>query len=132
MPHAHERPERARRLERRRNPHLENVVLNGIDVNEPGKAYASSGMGFDLTAKAREIVAGKGAFHLFREHLYRPLGMGDVPMENASAGARFTARELGIIAQWLANRGSYGAMELISPRTFEELLPEPLGRATPA
>ena len=114
-----------------RNPHLENVILNGIDVNEPGKAYAYSGMGFDLAAKAMEIVAGKSALHLYREHLYRPLGMGDVPMENASAGARFTARELGILAQWLANRGSYGAMEFISPQTFERLLPEPLGRRYP-
>jgi CubicO group peptidase (beta-lactamase class C family) len=114
-----------------RNPHLENIILNAIDVNEPGKAYAYSGMGFDLAAKAMEIVAGEGALHLYREHLYRPLGIGDVPMENASAGARFTARELGILAQWLANRGSYGGMEFISPRTFEGLLPEPLGRRYP-
>ena len=78
-----------------------------------------------------EIVAGKGALHLYREHLYRPLGMGDVPMENASAGARFTARELGILAQWLANRGSYGEMEFISAADVRGLLPEPLGRRYP-
>ena len=114
-----------------RNPHLENVILNAIDVNEPGKAYAYSGMGFDLTAKAMEIVAGKGALHLYREHLYRPLGMGDVPMENASAGARFTARELGILAQWLANRGSYGGMELHLPADVRATAPGTAGPALP-
>jgi CubicO group peptidase (beta-lactamase class C family) len=114
-----------------RNPHLENVILNGIDVNEPGRMYEYTGMGFDLTAKAMEIVTGKSALHLYREHLYQPLGMGDVPMENASAGAQFTARELGTLAQWLTNRGSYGEREFISPETFGKLLPEPLGRRYP-
>jgi CubicO group peptidase (beta-lactamase class C family) len=107
------------------------VILNGIDVNEPGKAYQYSGMGFDLTAKAMEIVAGKTALHLYREHLYEPLGLGDVPMENASAGARFTARELGVLAQWLANRGSYGEVEFTSAETFAKLLPEPLSGRYP-
>ena len=34
--------------------------------------------------------------------------------------------ELGILAQWIANRGSYGDLEFISPRTFDQLLPEVL------
>ena len=114
-----------------RNPHLENVILNGIDVNEPEKAYEYSGMGFDLTAKAMEIVTGRSALHLYREHLFQPLGMLDVPFENASSGAQFTARELGTMAQWLANRGSYGEDEFVSPETFAKLLPQPLGRRYP-
>ncbi len=56
---------------------------------------------------------------------------GDVPMENASSGAQFTARELGIFAQWLVNRGSYGELEFISPETFKTLLPEPLSKRYP-
>jgi CubicO group peptidase (beta-lactamase class C family) len=114
-----------------RNPHLENIILNGIDVNEPGKAYNYSGMGFDLTAKATEILTGKSALRLYRDHLFQPLGMGDVPMENASAGGRFTARELATLAQWLANQGSYGELEFITPETFARLLPEPLSRRFP-
>ncbi|GAC1474275.1 MAG: hypothetical protein NVSMB9_24320 [Isosphaeraceae bacterium] len=114
-----------------RNPHLENVILNGIDVNEPGKAYLYSGMGFDLAAEAMEVVTGKSAPRLYRDHLFQPLGMGDVPIENASAGGRFTAGELGALAQWLANRGSFGDSEFVSPETFEKLLPEPLGRRYP-
>jgi len=109
-----------------RNPDLENIVLNGIDSNEPGKRYSYSGMGFDLAAKAMEIVAGKSAIRLYDEYLFRPLGCGDVPMSNASSGAQFTAMELGILAQWIANRGSYGNLEFISPGTFDKLLPEPL------
>jgi len=114
-----------------RHPHLENIILNGLDINQPGKAHIYSGMGFDLTAEAMEILSGKSALRLYRDHLYLPLGMDDVPMENASAGARFTARELGILAQWLVNRGSYGTLEFISPATFETLLPEPLNRRYP-
>lgn len=114
-----------------RNPHLENIILNGIDVNEPGKTYQYSGMGFDLTAKAMEIVTGRTALHLYREHLYQPLGLGDVPMDLASSGARFNARELGVLAQWLVNRGTYGSLEFVSPESFARLLPEPLGRRYP-
>jgi CubicO group peptidase (beta-lactamase class C family) len=113
------------------NPHFENVVLNGIDLNEPGKAYAYSGMGFDLTAKAMEIVSGTSWRRLYAEQLFGPLGLGDVPMAYASAGAQFTARELGVFAQWLLNRGSYGEWEFIAPKTFERLLPEPLARRYP-
>lgn len=109
-----------------RNPHLENVILNGIDVNEPNVKYAYSGLGFELVAKAMEIVAGKSAVRLYHDHLFQPLGFGDVPIGNASSDGEFTAMELGILAQWVANRGSYGPWEYIAPRTFERLLPEPL------
>jgi CubicO group peptidase (beta-lactamase class C family) len=109
-----------------RNPHLENVVLNGIDVNEPGVKYAYCGLGFELAAKALEIVAGQSAVRLYDEHLFRPLGLGDVPIGSASADGEFTAMELGILAQWVANRGSYGPHEFIRPKTFDRLMPEPL------
>lgn len=114
-----------------RNPHFENVILNGIDANQPGKAYVYTGMGFDLAAKAMEIVAGKSMIRLYHDHLFHPLEMGDVPMESASAGARFTARQLGVLAQWMANRGSYGELQFISEATFDRLLPEDLSRRYP-
>ncbi|MBN1912525.1 MAG: beta-lactamase family protein [Pirellulales bacterium] len=109
-----------------RNPHLENIVLNGIDVNEPGVRYAYSGLGFELVVKALEIVAGQSAVRLYDEHLFRPLGFSDVPINSASAGGEFTARELGILAQWIANHGSYGRQEFIRPETFDRLMPKPL------
>jgi CubicO group peptidase (beta-lactamase class C family) len=109
-----------------RNPHLENVVLNGIDVNTPGVKYAYCGLGFELAVKAMEIIAGQSAVRLYDEHLFRPLGFGDVVINSASADGEFTAMELGILAQWVANRGSYGESEFIRPSTFDRLLPEPL------
>jgi CubicO group peptidase (beta-lactamase class C family) len=109
-----------------RNPHLENIILNGIDVNEPGVRYAYCGTGFELVAKAMELMAGKSAVRIYDEHLFRPLGFGDVPISNASSDGEFTAMELAILAQWVANRGSYGAKEFISPATFAELLPQPV------
>ncbi|MFV2067281.1 MAG: serine hydrolase domain-containing protein [Pirellulales bacterium] len=107
-------------------PHLENIVLNGIDVNEPGVKYAYCGLGYELVAKAMEIVAGQSAARLYDEHLLRPLEFGDVRVSNASSGGEFTAMELGVLAQWVANRGSYGPWEFIRPETFEQLLPQPL------
>ena len=112
-----------------KNPHLENVVLNGIDVNQPNSKYEYCGLGFELTAKAMEILAGKSAARVYSEHLFEPLGFGDVRMGNASSDGEFTAMELAILAQWVANRGSYGDHEFISPATFDQLLPQPINVA---
>ena len=109
-----------------KNPHLENVVLNGLDLNQPNTKYAYSGLGYELTAKAMEILAGKSAARIYSEHLFEPLGFGDVRLGNASSDGEFTAMELGILAQWVSNRGSYGELEFISPATFEQLLPQPI------
>lgn len=106
--------------------HLENIVLNGIDVNEPGVKYSYCGLGYELVAKAMEIVTGKSAARIYYDHLFRPLGFGDVWMGNASSSGEFTAMELGILAQWIVNRGSYGDQQFIRPETFQRLLPKPL------
>jgi CubicO group peptidase (beta-lactamase class C family) len=106
------------------NPHLENIVLNGTDVNEPGKKHEYSGLGFELAAKAMEIRSGKCAPRVYFDHLFEPLGFGDVILGNASSDGEFTALELAITGQWLANGGSYGELEFVSPRTFAELLPK--------
>jgi CubicO group peptidase (beta-lactamase class C family) len=109
-----------------RNPHYENIILNGIDVNQPGSRYAYCGTGFELVAKAMELMARTSAVRVYDEHLFRPLGFGDVPIGNASSDGEFTAMELAILAQWVANRGSYGGKEYITSETFAELLPTPV------
>ena len=109
-----------------RNPHFENVVLNGLDANRPGVRYEYSGQGFELAVKAMENVCGRSAVRLYDECLFRPLGFTDVPMDRASSGGHFTAWELGVLAQWVANRGSYGDLEFIAPSTFQKLMPEPI------
>ena len=113
------------------NPHLENLVLNAIDANAPGKKYEYNGNGFELAAKAMEIVSGKAWRHVYRDHLFVPLGMSDVPMDNASSGAYLTARDLGVLGQWLSNRGAYGRKRFISPQTFEQMLPRMLSELYP-
>lgn len=111
--------------------HLENIVLNGIDVNEPGVKYSYCGLGYELVAKTLEIVTGKSAARIYDEHLFHPLGFGNVRMGNASSSGEFTAMELGILAQWVVNRGSYGDQQFIRPETFELLLPQPVLVADP-
>lgn len=107
-------------------PQLENHVLNGLNSNRPGSAYAYSGLGFELVAKAMERITGQTANDLYQTHLFEPLGFGDVILGNAGSDAHLTAWELAVLGQWLANRGSYGDLKFISPDTFASLLPRPL------
>ena len=86
-----------------RNPHFENVILNGIDANRPGAVYEYSGMGYDLAAKAMEIVGGKSAVRLYHEHLFQPLGFNEVLITDANAGAHLTALELGFATAQLTS-----------------------------
>ena len=114
------------------NPHLENIVLNGIDVNEPGKKHEYSGLGFELAAKAMEIKTGKCAPRIYHEHLFEPLGFQNIVMGNASSDGEFTAMELAVIGQLLANYGSYGQHQFISPKTFIEMRPKSTSELTVA
>jgi CubicO group peptidase (beta-lactamase class C family) len=114
------------------NPYLENIVLNGIDTNEPGKKHEYCGLGFELAAKAMEIKTGKCAARIYHEHLFAPLGLQDVIMGNASSDGEFTAMELAILGQWLANKGSYGDRQFIGSETFVEMLPRPSNEETVA
>ncbi|TWU25105.1 D-alanyl-D-alanine-carboxypeptidase/endopeptidase AmpH precursor [Novipirellula galeiformis] len=109
-----------------RDPHLENRVLNAIDVNQPNVRYRYCGLGYELAAKAMELVAGKSAVRVYQDHLFTPLGFDDVPIGNASSDGEFTALELAVLGQWIANRGSYGELQFIAPATFDRLLPQPL------
>jgi CubicO group peptidase (beta-lactamase class C family) len=79
-----------------------------------------------------EIKTGKCAARIYLEHLFAPLGLHDVIMGNASSDGEFTAMELAVIGQWLANCGSYGEYQFISSATFEEMLPRPTNQATVA
>ena len=114
------------------NPQLENIVLNGIDVNEPGKKHEYCGLGFELAAKAMEIKTGQCAARLYHDHLFAPLGFQDMIMGNASSDGEFTAMELAVIGQLLANEGSYGEYQFISPETFKEMRPKTTGEPTVA
>ena len=109
-----------------RNPHLENVVLNGIDANEPGKVYDYSGIGFELAAKAMEIVAGRSARTCTTSTCSSRWAWATSPWSSPARACGSPPASSAALAQWVANRGSYGELEFISPETFEELLPEPL------
>ena len=93
-------------------------------MNEPGKKHEYCGLGFELAAKAMEIKTGKCAARIYHEHLFAPLGFQDIVMGNASSDGEFTAMELAVIGQLLANGGSYGRYQFISPATFNEMRPK--------
>ena len=114
------------------DPWLDNIVLNGLEALHPGQVHLYNGMGYDLAAKAMEYMTGKSIVRLFHEGLFRPLGINDVQVDDCAFGTHLTARELGILGQWLANHGSYGDKQFISEETFEKLLPEDLSKYYPA
>lgn len=108
------------------HPYYENVVLNAIELNEPGKAHRYSGVGYELVAKAMENISGQTAVTLFDQQLFTPLGFGDVVLGNASSDAELTAGELAVLGQLMANQGTYGGREYFRPETMEKLLPRML------
>lgn len=113
------------------NPYLDNVILNGLKGINPGRTHVYNGMGYDLAGKAMEYMTGKSIVRLFHEDLFRPLGINDVRLDDLAYGANLTSWELGILAQTMANRGSYGDKEIISAKTFEMLLPVNLSKYYP-
>lgn len=108
------------------NPHFENLILNAIEINEPGKVHRYSGTGFELTAKAMEIASGLPAPRLYEQQLFQPLGCGDVTLGNASSDAEMTAAELSALGQLLLGRGTYRGHQFFRPDTFDQLLPQSL------
>jgi len=113
-----------------RNPHFENVVLNGIDANVPGKTYEYSGKASSWSPRLWEIVTGRSAPHLYHEHLFGPLGMGDVPVDIASSGMRVhrpRARRHGAVDH---EPGQLRRTRSSSPGDVRVLLPSPSAAAT--
>lgn len=110
---------------------MDNFFLTSLDTNEPGKKYEYSGTGYDLAAMAMQLRSGKALTRLYHDHLFGPLDIHGATITNANAGADYTALDLAKLAQWLVNRGSYGDQQLITPETFEALMPEDLSRRYP-
>jgi CubicO group peptidase (beta-lactamase class C family) len=114
------------------NPYLDSVLLQWLPNLKPGSVHLYNGLGYDLAGKAMELVSGKSIPRLFTEHLFGPLGFEDVPIVDMAYGARLTARELAVLGQVLANKGSYGPMQLMSEATYAKLLPVKLSQYWPA
>ncbi len=114
-----------------RNPHFENVVLNGLGYLKPGSKYEYNGIGYDLAGKAMEVMTGKSIIRLFHDNLFRPLGIQNVQMHDMGYSIELTSYELGVLGQWIANHGSYGDKQFISEATFKKLLPEDLSKYYP-
>jgi hypothetical protein len=114
------------------NPWLENVIANGIDYLKPGKVHNYNGMGYDLAGRVMEMVSGKSIFRLMRENLFEPLEMEDTTLEEDLGFSCFsTAGDFAKFGQLLLNKGSYGELELFTPKTFKQILPETLNRYYP-
>jgi CubicO group peptidase (beta-lactamase class C family) len=114
------------------NPRIENIIANFPQDLAPGKALVYNGMGYDLAGKVMSVVAGKGIIRIMREQMFDPIGADNtVVEEDLGYSCNTTAFELGMLAQMLANHGSYGDLEFFSPETFEKLMPTQLNAFYP-
>jgi CubicO group peptidase (beta-lactamase class C family) len=115
------------------NPYLDNVILDGLPALKPGEVHIYNGMGYDLAGKAMEYIAGANVARLMNDGLFAPLGLTDVPpVYDLAFSAQLTAYDLGVLAQCMANRGSYGGKQLLSEETFAKTLPVQLKQYWPA
>lgn len=107
------------------NAFMDNCVSNGTACLSPG-TYIYNGTGFDLTAKAMEIMTGKSLVRMMNENLFNPLGIQNIWVVNCGFGAYLTSYDLAAVAQLLANHGSYGDKQFFSEETFK--ITEPIAR----
>ena len=114
-----------------RNPWLDNVIANGVETLPVGKVMIYNGMGFDLAGKVMEVVSGKSIFRLMHENLFEPLGMREPTIVDLAFGLSCAVEDLGRLGQTMLNRGSYGDLQVVSPETFERMMPSPLEESFP-
>jgi CubicO group peptidase (beta-lactamase class C family) len=113
-------------------PYIENVIANNLEYLTPGKVHNYNGMGYDLAGRVMEVVSGKSIFRLMRENFFDPLELKNCYLEE-DLGTSFngTAENLGIMAQMLLNKGSYGNLRFFGPETFEKMTPKQLKKYYP-
>ncbi|MDA0989724.1 MAG: serine hydrolase [Verrucomicrobia bacterium] len=108
------------------NPWLDNVLLQELDLIEPGNTLLYNGMGYDLAAKVMEQISGKSAIRLMQENLLEPLGAIHTRTDDFACCSEASAEDLARLGQLILNGGAYGQYEFFAPETFAELLPRPL------
>ncbi len=115
------------------NPFLDNAILNGLPLLHTSEVHIYNGMGYDLAGKAMEYATGTSIARLMHDGLFVPLGLTEIPpVFDLAFSGRLTARELGVIAQMMLNRGCYGDVQLMSEETAAKLLPVRLREFWPA
>ena len=114
------------------NPWLDNVIANLLPNLPVGQKHEYNGMGYDLAGKVMEMVGGKSIFRLMRENFFDPLGLTHTILEeDLGFGCHSNAGEFAVFGQLLLNQGAYGDLKFFSPRTFKQLLPQPLNQYYP-
>jgi CubicO group peptidase (beta-lactamase class C family) len=105
------------------NPWFDNVVANGLENLVP--AYAYSGVPYDLTGFAMQMITGKAIPRLFHDHLFAPLEMEGAKLTGLGTGAELRAIDLAKLGQLWLNRGVYGDHRFFGDEVWKEHLPQP-------
>lgn len=98
-------------------------------VDNPGEAFAYSGIGITIAGRIIEIVTKKTFDRVLTEKLFRPIGMrtasfynenGNAP--NPSGGATCSAFDYLNFMQMLLNKGTFNNKRILSEKSVEEML----------
>ena len=113
------------------NAWLDNVVALQLDKLAIGKIHKYNGMGYDLSGKLMELVAGKCIQRVVQEQLWLPLGIEGSSLYDLGFSAMLNAEDIAKMGQLLLNKGSYGDRQLFSPDTYEQIIPKNLSQYYP-
>ncbi len=106
------------------NPWMENIIVNGLELLNPGNVMIYNGMGFDLAGRVMEYVDGRSIFRIMHEQFFIPLDMDAPTIIDLGYGVDCTVFDLAKVGQVMLNRGAYGNQRFMSPETFDMLLPQ--------
>ncbi|OHD66791.1 MAG: hypothetical protein A2176_09960 [Spirochaetes bacterium RBG_13_51_14] len=97
-------------------------------VHPAGYCYSYSNEGYELLMHVIEAATGKSYAQNIQEQILEPLGMASSTAEfaNGTGGIVSTIRDLTAYAAMLINRGSYRGRVILSEKSFEEMMAQPV------
>ncbi len=104
-------------------------AINKLIVDNPGQAFAYSGVGLRIAGRVLEVVTKKTFDRLITEKLFRPMGMRTATFYNESGGAIDPATGASCSAfdytnfmQMIMNKGVYMGKRILSENAIATLL----------
>jgi CubicO group peptidase (beta-lactamase class C family) len=98
-------------------------------IDNPGQAFAYSGVGLNIAGRVIEIVSKKSFDRVITEKLFRPLGMKTATFYNdnggainPSAGAICSAFDYLNFMQMILNKGMFNGKRILSERAIDEMM----------
>lgn len=108
---------------------VNNFATKKLIVDNPGEAFAYSGIGINIAGRVIEVVTKKTFDKVITEKLFRPMGMRTASFynensnaPNPSGGAVCSAFDYLNFMQMLLNKGTFNNKRILSEKAVQEML----------